>query len=90
MSNLPVGSIVSLPGDKLSLLCESNHFKQKAEQLEQELQQMWAENDLLRHALRTLSSQVQAAMPTLTALVEQRDALATVWAQADKVMRETK
>ena len=53
MNNLPVSSIVSLPGDKLSLLCESNHFKQKAEQLEKELQQMWAENALLRHAMRT-------------------------------------
>ncbi len=90
MNNLPVSSIVSLPGDKLSLLCESNHFKQKAEQLEKELQQMWAENALLRHAMRTLSSQVQVAMPTLTALVEQRDALATAWATADKMMRETK
>lgn len=87
MSNLPVGNIVSLPGDKLSLLCENN---QKAEQLEQELQQMWAENALLRHALRTLGYHVQATMPTLTALVKQRDGLATAWAQADKVMRETK
>lgn len=67
-----------------------------AEQLEQQLhderqrlQQALLENGLLRHALRTLSSQIQAAMPTLTALVEQRDTLATAWAQADRVMRET-
>ncbi len=65
-----------------------------AEQLEQQLhderqqlQQSLLENGLLRHALRTLSSQVQAAMPAMTALVDQRDGLATAWAQAQALMK---
>jgi len=101
MTNLPAGSIVTLSTDNIGRIAAEierivdnagNNAAAallKSEALEQENEVLRRQVALLRHALRTLSSQVQAAMPTLTALVEQRDALATVWAQADKVMRET-
>lgn len=68
---------------------EADQLRQQLHDERQQLQKALLENGLLRHALRTLSSQVQSAMPALTALVDQRDGLATAWAQADRVMRET-
>ncbi len=102
MTNLPVGNIISLSTvnmDRLTAEIErivdnaGNNAAAallKSEALEQENEALRRQVAELRHALRTLSSQVQATMPTLTTLVEQRDTLATAWAQADKVMRETK
>lgn len=70
-----------------SQVAEADQLRQQLHDERQRLQQALLENGLLRHALRTLSSQVQAAMPAMTALVDQRDGLATAWAQAQALMK---
>lgn len=101
MTNLPVGNIVTISTANLpTIAAEIERIVDnagnnaaaallKSKALEQENEDLRHQVAELRHALRTLSSQVQAAMPTLTALVEQRDTLAAAWAQAAKVLRET-
>lgn len=71
----------------MATVAEADQLRQQLHDERQRLQQALLEIGLLRHALRTLSSQVQAAMPALTALVDQRDALATAWAQAQALVK---
>jgi hypothetical protein len=68
-------------------VAEADQLRQQLHDERQRLQQALLEIGLLRHALRTLSSQVQSAMPAMTALVDHRDGLATAWAQAQALVK---